>query len=200
MGTAFSGSVRDWRRVIWTVVEQGIRNPSANGSPRTPRNPERARGDHASRPRVRRSFEKGPAGRYRHAPQRLAIIARPAAAEIRPFPRRLAREGVLLPKQRERADQGWQRRFDEPIELPDGRELHTLADAIAWLANKIPESEHGMKQVQAAAHCITEAAENDGPMTFARIGTMQAINRHRVREFDSRKTTHWGKRRLKRDR
>jgi hypothetical protein len=57
-----------------------------------------------------------------------------------------------------------------------------------------------MKQVQAAAHCITEAAENDGPMTFARIGTMQAINRHRVREFDtSRKTTHWEKRRLTRD-
>jgi hypothetical protein len=36
-----------------------------------------------------------------------------------------------------------------------------------------------MKQVQAAGHCVTEAAENGGPMIFARIGTMQAINRHR---------------------
>jgi len=30
---------------------------------------------------------------------------------------------VLLPKRRKRADQGWQRRFDEPIELPDGRTI-----------------------------------------------------------------------------
>ncbi len=38
-------------------------------------------------------------------------------------------------------------------------------------------------------------------MMFARIGMMmQAINRHRVREFDtSRKATHWGKRKLERD-
>jgi hypothetical protein len=37
-------------------------------------------------------------------------------------------------------------------------------------------------------------------MIFARIDMMQAINRHRVREFNtSRKTTHWGKRKLKSD-
>jgi hypothetical protein len=36
-------------------------------------------------------------------------------------------------------------------------------------------------------------------MIFARIGMMQAINRHRPKEFDPpRKTTHWGKRKLKR--
>ena len=47
---------------------------------------------------------------------------------------------------------------------------------------------------------ITEAAENNGPMIFARMGMMQAINRHHVREFDtSRKPHHWGKRRLRRD-
>jgi len=41
---------------------------------------------------------------------------------------------------------------------------------------------------------------NNGPMMFARIGMMQAIKRHRVKEIDtSRKTTHWGKRKLKRD-
>ncbi len=37
-------------------------------------------------------------------------------------------------------------------------------------------------------------------MIFAQIGMLQAINRHRAKEFDtSRKTTHWGKRKLKRD-
>jgi hypothetical protein len=57
-----------------------------------------------------------------------------------------------------------------------------------------------MKQVQTAARMVTEAAENNGPMIFARTGVMQAINRHRAREFDtSRKPHHWGKRKLKRD-
>jgi hypothetical protein len=106
---------------------------------------------------------------------------------------------VRLPDRPKRADRGWQRRFDEPIELPDGRKLRTLADAIAWMAKEIPKSEHTMKKVQAAAHCVTDAAENGGPMMFARIGMMQAINRHRVKEFTSSKTTHWGKRKLKRD-
>ena len=55
----------------------------------------------------------------------------------------------------------------------------TLRHAIACLAKDIPQSEHGMKQVQAAAHCVTEAAGNGGPMVFARIGMMQVINRQR---------------------
>jgi len=97
-------------------------------------------------------------------------------------------------------DKDWPRQFDEPIILPNGKKLFTLKDAIAWLAKEIPKAEHGMKQVQAAAHCVTQAAENNGPMIFAEMGMMQAINRHRVKEFDtSRKTTPWGKRKLKRD-
>jgi hypothetical protein len=76
----------------------------------------------------------------------------------------------------------WKRRFDEPIKLPNGRKLVTLRDAIAWLAKQVPASEHGMKQVQVAAHCVTEAAENGGPMMF---------------KFDpNRKSPHWGKRKL----
>jgi hypothetical protein len=38
-------------------------------------------------------------------------------------------------------------------------------------------------RVQAAAHCVTEAAENGGPLLFAKIGMMQAINRHKPEEF-----------------
>lgn len=94
----------------------------------------------------------------------------------------------------------WKRRFDEPIPLPGGGKLVMLKDAIAWLAKEVPKSEHSMKQVQAAAHCVTEAAENGGPMMFARMGMMQAINRHKLVEFDpKRKSPHWGKRKLKRD-
>jgi hypothetical protein len=36
-------------------------------------------------------------------------------------------------------DKGWSRRVDEPVELPDGRKLRTLADAIAWLAKESTE-------------------------------------------------------------
>ena len=60
------------------------------------------------------------------------------------------------------ADKGWSRKFDEPIILPNGKKLRTLKEAIAWLAKGVPKSEHGMKQVQAAAHCVTQAAENNG--------------------------------------
>ena len=92
------------------------------------------------------------------------------------------------------------RRFDEPIELPDGRKLKTLAEAMAWLAKEIPKSEHKLEKVQTAAHCVTRAAEPGGPMIFAQMGMMQAIHRHRRRVFNpDRKDHHWGKRKLKRD-
>ena len=87
---------------------------------------------------------------------------------------------------------GWKQAFDEPIKLPNGKKLITLADAIAWLAKEVPNSEHAMKQVQAAAHCVTEAAENGGPLLFARIGMLQAINRHRPRSGTRNGKAHIG--------
>jgi hypothetical protein len=96
--------------------------------------------------------------------------------------------------------QGWRQRFAPPITLPNGRKLVTLKDAIARLAKEAPKSDHGLKQVQAAADCVTEAAENDGPMMFARMGMMLSINRHKTVEFNpKRKGPHWGKRKLARD-
>jgi hypothetical protein len=94
----------------------------------------------------------------------------------------------------------WSRKFSEPVELPDGKRLITLRDAIAWLAKSVPASEHDVPEVQTAAQCVTEAAESNGPMVFARIAMLQAINRHKPRQFTpSRKPHHWGKRKLKRD-
>ena len=60
----------------------------------------------------------------------------------------------------------WSRRFEEPIDLPDGRKLKTLAEAMAWLAKEIPKSEHKMEKVQAAAHFVTRAAD-DVPLASA---------------------------------
>ena len=47
---------------------------------------------------------------------------------------------------------------------------------------------------------LIEAADKGGPIEFARIGVMQALNRDVERFFDStRKETHWGRRKLARD-
>jgi hypothetical protein len=44
-------------------------------------------------------------------------------------------------------------------------------------------------------------ADLGGPTMFARIGVVRAINRHVNRVFNpDRKDTHWGKRKLARDR
>jgi hypothetical protein len=90
-------------------------------------------------------------------------------------------------------------RFAEPIVLEDGVKLTTLRDAIAHLGKVIPKSDHDMPAVLAAAE-MTNAAEHGGPVEFARIGTLQALNRHAARVFNTdRKGTHWGRRKLKRD-
>jgi hypothetical protein len=95
----------------------------------------------------------------------------------------------------------WSLRFAEPIVLDDGTKLATLRDAISHLAKLIPEAERDMSEVLTASDLLTQAAEHDGPVEFARIATLQAINRHVERVFNpDRKEIHWGKRKLARDR
>jgi hypothetical protein len=56
----------------------------------------------------------------------------------------------------------WDLAFAEPIVLANGRELATLREAISHLGKIIPQSEHDMKEVRVAAHCLTQAAEHGG--------------------------------------
>jgi hypothetical protein len=94
----------------------------------------------------------------------------------------------------------WSLRFAEPIVLADGVKLTTLRDAIAHLVKTIPAAEFHMPAVLTAAEMLTAAAEHGGPIEFARIATLQALNHHTVRVFNSdRKGTHWGRRKLSRD-
>jgi hypothetical protein len=82
----------------------------------------------------------------------------------------------------------WDSRFAEPIELR-GVRLASLRDATVHLVNTVP-SERGTPVILTAAELITSAAERDGPIEFARIATLRAINRHVERVFDpSRKDT-----------
>jgi hypothetical protein len=64
----------------------------------------------------------------------------------------------------------------------------------------LPKSKQQSSQLQAAGEAVIMAAEDLGPLMHARIGVLRALNRNVERVFDSsRKETHWGKRKLKRD-
>jgi len=77
----------------------------------------------------------------------------------------------------------WSTRFDEPIELADGRKLVTLKDAGNYIT-KLPKAEHEAPEWQAAMDALILVATLGGPTMFARIGVMRALNRHHVREFN----------------
>ena len=93
---------------------------------------------------------------------------------------------------------GWQRAFDEPIDLPRGRHLVTLEDAGNYII-KLPKAEHTAPEWQDAMQALILVARG-GPTMLARIGVMRALNRNVEREFNpDRKYTYWGKRKLKRN-
>jgi hypothetical protein len=76
----------------------------------------------------------------------------------------------------------------------------TKEDAALFIT-KLPKAEHDAEEWQAPMQALLLVAEHDGPTMFARIGVMQAINRHGERVFDpSRKDKHWGRSKLARDR
>jgi hypothetical protein len=92
---------------------------------------------------------------------------------------------------------GWARHFEDPIPLPGGRQLVTLEDAGNYITG-LPRAEHMAPEWQTAMQALMIVARG-GPTMFARVGFMQALHRHEVREFTDRKEPHWGKRKLKRD-
>ncbi len=73
------------------------------------------------------------------------------------------------------ADRGWQREFDDPILLPDGRTLTTLADAGHFIAG-LSAALQRWPEWQAAAEALLLVAERGGPTMLAHIGVMRAIN------------------------
>ena len=94
-------------------------------------------------------------------------------------------------------DNRWQRKFEDPIPLPKGRQLVTLKDAADYIT-KLPKSESDLPEWQTAIETQLLVSRS-GPTMMARIGVMRALNRNVVREFTDRKDHHWGKRKLKRD-
>jgi hypothetical protein len=98
-----------------------------------------------------------------------------------------------------KADRGWSRRFDDPIELPNGRRLIALEDAGTYIT-ELPKAEHTAPEWQDAMEALILIATRGGPTMLARIGVVRALHRNEERVFNpDRKETHWGKRKLKRD-
>jgi hypothetical protein len=94
----------------------------------------------------------------------------------------------------------WSRPFDDPIKPPKGRPIVTLKDAAAFIL-KLPKSAQQSPEWQAAGEAVIMAAEGRGPLMHARVGMLRAMNRGVVREFNpDQKETHWGRRKLKRNR
>lgn len=93
---------------------------------------------------------------------------------------------------------GWQRKFEDPIPLSDGKKLVTLRDAADYIT-ALPKKESDLPEWQTAI-AVLMLVSRGGPTMMARIGVMKALNRHVGRAFNAeRKDTHWGKLKLKRD-
>ena len=72
--------------------------------------------------------------------------------------------------------------FDEPIPLPNGRELVTLEDAGTYIT-KLAKAEHEAPEWQAAMQALILVATSGGPTMLARIGHHAGVEPPHVREF-----------------
>jgi hypothetical protein len=92
----------------------------------------------------------------------------------------------------------WSVPFEDPIVLPDGRQLLTLKDAADYIT-ALPKEESNHAKWHVAIEALMLVSRS-GPTMLARIAFMQALNRNVVLPFNpERKDHHWGKRKLKRD-
>jgi hypothetical protein len=97
----------------------------------------------------------------------------------------------------------WRHRFNAPIKTPDGKTLRTLQDAAEYVL-ALPPKVQKEPQWQAAAECLTSAAEREiAWMWFARPAMMRALygpDEPPIGNPEGKKGHRWGKRKLARDR
>jgi hypothetical protein len=76
---------------------------------------------------------------------------------------------------------GWSREFDDPIPLPNGRQLVTLKDTADYIM-KLPKAEQDLEEWQTAIHCLLGAAEGRDFLMHARIGVTRPAPAEKRRE------------------
>lgn len=93
----------------------------------------------------------------------------------------------------------WDTPFSEPIPVPSGKPLRTLREA-GEMIQSLPDIEVQKEHWQTALHVLLQAADHGGPVFFARIGIMQALDRGERIYDSSRKDPVWrNSRKLARD-
>jgi hypothetical protein len=70
----------------------------------------------------------------------------------------------------------WERLFDQPVPLPSGAPARTLRDAANYI-RKLPESERDSREWRLAIQMLLDAAEDRGPILFAKMGIDRALTR-----------------------
>jgi hypothetical protein len=68
----------------------------------------------------------------------------------------------------------WERPFDQPVPLPSGPPARTLRDAANYI-KKLSETERDTPEWRLAIQMLIDAAEDRGPMLFARVGIQRAV-------------------------
>jgi len=78
----------------------------------------------------------------------------------------------------------WSTPFEDPIILPDGRQLLTLKDAADYITiTKLPKKESDLPEWQTAIEVLLLVSRG-GQTMMARIAVMKALNRHVERVFN----------------
>ena len=72
-------------------------------------------------------------------------------------------------------DVPWSTPFDDPIPLPDGRELLTLEDAAGYIV-KLSRAQQKLAHWKTATRILIQAAEGRDFLMHARIAMLQAIH------------------------
>jgi hypothetical protein len=68
----------------------------------------------------------------------------------------------------------WDRPFPQPVPLPEGPPAQTLRDAASYIRT-LPQPERDCQQWRLALQMLIDAAEDRGPMLFAQLGIVRAL-------------------------
>jgi hypothetical protein len=68
----------------------------------------------------------------------------------------------------------WDRPFAQPVPLPEGPPAQTLRDAADYV-RKLPLPERDCQEWRLAVQLLIDAAEDRGPVLFARMGIVRAL-------------------------
>ncbi len=88
----------------------------------------------------------------------------------------------------------WERPFDQPVPLPNSPPARTLRDAANYIRT-LPEIERDTPECRLAVQMLIDAAEDRGPMLFAKMGIERAFVR-----IPYPKSMDLGRRKIRRDR